>query len=188
LPELCQDHVSLLPLLLYRRSFSTPGCNRQKHITWAGRLLPSRVKQKSLQQQVAYSATTDQIHVQHKEPKNEYQHSYLHWNFTILTRWRCLSVANHILCYHSVHDGNAFVSNALLLAQGSSLFFFSKRMLHWRRQCSIVSEWRYPTRVGYLNVPLLLQEQGAHVSTNSPNMSRHPSQQPFSLVSQYPPL
>ena len=50
------------------------------------------------------------------------------------------------------HDGNAFVSNALLLAQGCSLFFFSKRMLHWRWQCSIVSEWRYPTRVGYLNL------------------------------------
>lgn len=96
-------------------------------------LLPSQAS-KSLPQQVGYSATTDQIHIRHKEPKNEYQHSYLHWNYTILTSWQCLFMANHILWSHSVHDGNAFVSNALL-AQGSSLFFFSKRILHWRWQC-----------------------------------------------------
>jgi hypothetical protein len=32
-------------------------------------------------------------------------------NYTILTRWQCLFVANHMLCYHSRH--NAFTSRML---------------------------------------------------------------------------
>jgi hypothetical protein len=35
---------------------------------------------------------------------------------------------------------------------------------------------------------LLLQGLVVHVSENSPNMLRHPSQRPWSLASQYPPL
>lgn len=69
-------------------------------------------------------------------------------NYTILTRWQCLFVANHMLCYHSRH--NAFTSRMLYSSHRAPPPFSSrgKRMLHWRWQYSIVSGWR----VGCLNL------------------------------------
>lgn len=106
-----------------------------------GRLLPSRAS-KFLPRQ--------QIHVQRKkEPKNECRHSYLHWIELYYTNKVAMPIRGQSYAMLPFKAQCLHISNALLLAQGSSPFSSrGKRMLHWRWQYSIVSGWR----VGCLNL------------------------------------
>lgn len=97
-----------------------------------------------------WATRQQQIHVQRKEPKNKYQHSYLHSSNTILTSWQCRgqSYTPTTLPSKAVQGGNPSSSPMLYSHKAPPFYSGGKRMLHWRWQCSIVSG----RRVGCLNL------------------------------------